>query len=92
MFGIFERRIAREAAGRPEPLGSSNLVPTLVPTLVATLLSLAKPAKEVGPATGCGVALDRALHPVEQRPQFIGVDGVRSHKVANDWIGQQLVD
>jgi hypothetical protein len=43
------------------------------------------------PPLGC-VALDRALHLVEQRPQFTKIDAVRSHKLANNWIGQQLVD
>jgi hypothetical protein len=53
---------------------------------------LRKASQRRGPAPPCGVALDSALYPVEQRPQFARVDVVRSHKVTNDRIGQQLVD
>jgi hypothetical protein len=55
-------------------------------------VKLHKAGQGAGPALLCGVALDRALYPVEQRPQFARVDAVRSHKIANDRIGQQIVD
>jgi len=70
---------------------ASILASILAWTLASRREAAQNQPKSWVPPLGC-VALDRALHLVEQHPQFTKIDAVRSHKLANNWIGQQLVD
>jgi hypothetical protein len=63
-----------------------------VPNVGSAAVKPRKAGQRCGPTPLCRVALDSALYLVEQRPQLTRIDAIRGHKVANDWIGQQLVD